>query len=793
MMVFSSVSVVTATNDEVLEEATPDYPQITKVETTKNGIRISYSEYDGAYRYRVFIKRTDSSGWKTIGETAKTEFVHTAVNNDTEYIYTVRAIDANKQFMSAYDKQGVSFRYYDTPVIGAFESTNGGLKMNWSAVEGAKNYKVYVKQSNGWRALGFTTKTSFVFDEAKSGTAYTMTVRCVSEDSKELLSHFDTKGKTATYIGTPQITKVENVANGTKITWDKVTGAYRYRLFYKRTDGKGWKTIANTTATSYTHQPLSNGAKFIYTVRVLNGYNQYCSGYDSKGTENVFLSYPELTSVTAASDGLKVNFKKVEGATDYKVYVKQSNGWKALGFTQDNYFVDTTAKSGTSYTYTVRCVSADHKNFTSYFDKKGVTGKYIATPQITKVENTENGAKVYWDKVDGISKYRLFYKRTDGNGWKTIANTTDTSYTHAPLNDGDTYTYTVRGLDSKGNYISSYNSTGTFNEFIAPPQIDSVEKIDETMLLRWDSVKAASGYRVYRKVFTQSWEGIGNTDLNEFVDENAPTEVPYTYTIRCIDENEEPISYYVSYDKYFVNGELADGQIIYNGASYYFVDGHLRQGYVTINDKTYYYDAEGNVMKNGIVGSEKEGYCYANDQGVIDYSVRKAVTDKGADWNVIEGKAYKVKTEADRTLFRAFKEVDKALSGKKNLTKAQKLRACFDYVKDAYIEKNPRIPHYNGMDWPIIYANDMFVRGTGNCFSYGACFAYMAKALGYEEVYACHSGGHGWAEVDGLVYDPEWSRHHARDYYAISYNDRTCDVDYKGAMAVKLPWKHIKI
>ena len=42
----------------------------------------------------------------------------------------------------------------------------------------------------------------------------------------------------------------------------------------------------------------------------------------------------------------------------------------------------------------------------------------------------------------------------------------------------------------------------------------------------------------------------------------------------------------------------------------------------------------------------------------------------------------------------------------------------------------------------------MFVDGAGNCFSYGAAFAYMAKAIGYKNVYCCNSGGHGWAEVD---------------------------------------------
>lgn len=128
-----------------------------------------------------------------------------------------------------------------------------------------------------------------------------------------------------------------------------------------------------------------------------------------------------------------------------------------------------------------------------------------------------------------------------------------------------------------------------------------------------------------------------------------------------------------------------------------------------------------------------------------------------------------------------------------SMTREQKLRVCFDYVKAAYPEIKPRIPHYTGMDWPVIYANDMFVRGAGNCCSYAAAFAYMAKAIGYDEVYCCNSGGHGWAEIDGLVYDPEWSKwHHVYNYYALSYDTKT-DQDYKGAIGARKPWMRIKI
>ena len=51
----------------------------------------------------------------------------------------------------------------------------------------------------------------------------------------------------------------------------------------------------------------------------------------------------------------------------------------------------------------------------------------------------------------------------------------------------------------------------------------------------------------------------------------------------------------------------------------------------------------------------------------------------------------------------------------------------------------------------------MLYRKKADCFGFGAAFAYLANAVGYK-AYAVSSGGHGWAEVNGRVYDPDWAK-----------------------------------
>jgi len=172
----------------------------------------------------------------------------------------------------------------------------------------------------------------------------------------------------------------------------------------------------------------------------------------------------------------------------------------------------------------------------------------------------------------------------------------------------------------------------------------------------------------------------------------------------------------------------------------------------------------------GFTGIAQTGEgCWFCRNGRIDRGCRDALSIDGSDWLVSEGRAEKVTTEEQRTCFRALRLVNDLTD--ESMTMEEKLRVCFDHLKTSYREYNPRIPNLQEPGWQIIYANDILAGDGGNCLSFAAAFAYLARAIGYEEVYACNSGNHGWAEVEGLIYDPEWSRHSGGyDYYGIEYS-----------------------
>ena len=171
------------------------------------------------------------------------------------------------------------------PKLGKAENVNGGVKITWSKVSGAAKYRVFRKSgSSSWAKVGDTTSTSYTDKTVKSGTKYTYTVRCITSDGKNYTSNYDVIGKSVTYIAAPIISKLENVNNGVKITWGKVTGASKYRV-YRKTDSSSWTKIGDTTGITYTDQTAKTGVKYTYTVRCISSDGKtFQSSYNSGKT-----------------------------------------------------------------------------------------------------------------------------------------------------------------------------------------------------------------------------------------------------------------------------------------------------------------------------------------------------------------------------------------------------------------------------------------------------------------------------------------------------------------------------
>ena len=391
-------------------------------------------------------------------------------------------------------------------------------------------------------AIGFV----FDFDNYKINKVKDFTVKgyrgTVAESyAKKNSFNFVALDKT---LQTPSISKLENTSGGIKISWNKVSGAYGYRVYQKTSNG--WKRIKDTTATSYTDSAVSVNQTKTYTMRCIDKNGNTVSGYNSKGWSKKYTPVaPTISKLENTSGGIKLSWNKVAGVYGYRLYYKTSSGgWKRFKDTTATSFTDSGVSPNRTETYTIRCIDKNG-NTVSGYNSKGWSKKYTpVAPTISKLENTSGGIKLSWNKVAGVYGYRLYYKTSSG-GWKRFKDTTATSFTDSGVSPNRTETYTIRCIDKNGNTVSGYNSKGWSKKY-APvaPKITKLTNTSKGVSVTWGKAAGVYGYRLYRKYAGGSWTKVKDTTSTSFTDSGAKKGKKVTYTLRCIDKNGKTISGY---------------------------------------------------------------------------------------------------------------------------------------------------------------------------------------------------------------------------------------------------------
>ena len=346
--------------------------------------------------------------------------------------------------------------------------------------------------------------------------------------------------KVTVNLPAPQITGLANTTGGIKISWNKVDGAYGYRLYYKPASG-GWKRFKDTTATSFTDSGVVPNKTETYTIRCIDKNSKTVSGFYSKGWSKKYTPVaPTITRLSNTSKGVSVTWNKIAGVYGYRVYQKTSTGWKRIKDTTATSYTDSAVSANQTKTYTIRCIDKNGKTVSGY-NSKGWSKKYTAAPTISKLENTTGGIKLSWNKVTGVYGYRLYQKTS--NGWKRIKDTTATSFTDSAVSANQTKTYTIRCIDKNGKTVSGYNSKGWSKKYTAAtPKITKLTNRSKGVSVTWNKIAGVYGYRLYRKYAGGSWTKVKDTTSTSFTDSGAKKGKKVTYTVRCIDRKGKTVS-----------------------------------------------------------------------------------------------------------------------------------------------------------------------------------------------------------------------------------------------------------
>lgn len=229
-------------------------------------------------------------------------------------------------------------------------------------------------------------------------------------------------------------------------------------------------SLAKTAAKAATYSAAGNTEYY---------YCSECKKYfsDAAGTKEITLASTVIAmkalaktaapTVASAAKGVKITWKKTDGASGYYVLRKTAKGQYVTVATIQNggtvTYTDTKAANGTAYVYAVQAFCG--KNVSTYTASKSVI--YLKSPKLSKVTNKKGEkALVKYTKNTKAAGYQIQYctkKSFKGAKKLTVKSAKKASATIKKLTKKKTYYVRVRAYKKSGKttYYSTWSNVKT--------------------------------------------------------------------------------------------------------------------------------------------------------------------------------------------------------------------------------------------------------------------------------------------------------------------------------------------
>lgn len=483
-------------------------------------LAISWEAVAGAQKYQLYRSTSVDGTYSKVKELAGTltDYQDTSVVNGTTYYYKVRA-KASQNGKTSYGTFSEAFEGFSIATAGirsVKSQENGTLLVSWKAVKNTYRYQVYrsTAENGTYKKIATVKTTSYEDASAEGDKIYYYKIRTVNRVNGVNGYGSYSAAKQGRLVGGTKISKIQTTASTKlKITWKRAEDAEGYKL-YRSTAKNGTyrliKTISNGRTTSYTNSKLTPGKTYYYKIQVIgasDGAGVMSAAMAGKTVDKTKVSYVQ----SASSTKLKVVWKKISGATGYRITRSTSkNGIykeiKTITSGDTTSYTDSTVKAGKLYYYKIS-VQNKNKNTIGYSEYcEPLGGRTIKAPELS-VPKSVSGAKIRisWSAVSRATGYQIYRSTTENGGYSRIATITSGKtvvYDDAPPKANTTYYYKVRSVN-KNNGKTGYSefSAPVSGKSLAVPKLSNIIKnADGSLKISWNKISGATKYRIYRRV-----------------------------------------------------------------------------------------------------------------------------------------------------------------------------------------------------------------------------------------------------------------------------------------------------
>ena len=364
---------------------------------------------------------------------------------------------------------GVSGKLDAPTITEGNAKSSSSIELKWNKVNNATAYRIDRRKSteDDYKTITKSCEKPYYTDKGLSaGSVYYYRVYALNNSTESKRS---TTYKAYTAPSKPVIASI-NKDSDTQLTisWNKVSGATKYKLVYRRGDVEKYEIIdAKLTGTSYTHKNLKSGSRYWYRVYAIIEGEVGAEGNRSK--KNIESEHSEtdgkFTKISRPSNSIDndnpshviLSWKKTYGASNYAyaIYRQGPNesDYKKIGTTTNLTYTDKNAVSGTIYKYKIETIVSDTGNYCTktdaFYAGPKVTQDIVLTPQ------DATSMKISWNKPDSKVGLKYTIKKLVNGEYVTLGTTSNTYYVDTKLTKGNTYSYYVQVRDSSDNYLTS--------------------------------------------------------------------------------------------------------------------------------------------------------------------------------------------------------------------------------------------------------------------------------------------------------------------------------------------------
>lgn len=441
-------------------------------------ISLSWPATPGATSYTVYQYDDSNEEWIELDDVTATKYSVKNVVEDKEYKFRILpySIIGNSKYIGEYSNVASASSLPSLPIIGKVTGGCGKsyIKLSWDKVDGATEYYAYKynKTTKVYDYIGKTSKLYYKDKNVSDGEFYSYKVRAsLIKDGNKYTGPLSDEVNLTFKSNLKTVSKVtlKSAVNYVNVSWPKVSGATEYHIYRYNSKTKKYEKIGTSTSKSYKDKKVKNGTKYKYKVKavIVSGKKTY-SGALSKAYSLKFVSTLGKTSKITAkvtTSSVKLSWKKVSGATGYRVYKYSTSKKKyvKVATTSKTTYTNKKLKAGQQYTYIVKAYTKINGSVHT-----GESVKFYAATKPAKVKSLKVTSKktktadVSWKKVTNATGYEI-YRATSKKGTykkvKTISKGSTVKFTNKKLKKGTTYYYKVRAVvkTKSGTFKGSFS------------------------------------------------------------------------------------------------------------------------------------------------------------------------------------------------------------------------------------------------------------------------------------------------------------------------------------------------